>query len=323
MKIPVLNTEEAVDLYLKKLKAERPYRAMYSSLIDAIVTDPRMMIVPIDDHIVHRGDGIFEAFRSYDKAIYDLDAHLDRLEFSAESLGYKLPRSRQEISEICCAVGEASGRSDLTYRLYVSRGPGSFTPNPYESEGPQLYIVGTESKNLPRDTYEKGVSVGLSKFPAKALPQCQIKSCNYLINVLMKKEAVDRGLDFVVNLDPHGYIAEGPTENVALLTKEGEFLAPNYQHMLKGTTLKRCLELAQEHRAELGLKSVGQANLKPADFEKAAEIYVIGTTMGVLPVSQFAASKIHSTYSSSMAKRLMNLLEKDIATNEKRRTLYR
>ena len=41
----------------------RNYFAMYSSVLDGIATDPALMLVPVDDHLVHRGDGIFEALK--------------------------------------------------------------------------------------------------------------------------------------------------------------------------------------------------------------------------------------------------------------------
>ena len=33
-----------------------------ASVTSGIVTDPKLMTVPVDDHLVHRGDGVFEAF---------------------------------------------------------------------------------------------------------------------------------------------------------------------------------------------------------------------------------------------------------------------
>ena len=48
--------------------------AMYSSVTDCIVTDQSAMLVPVDDHMVHRGDGIFESFKCMDGCIYNLSA---------------------------------------------------------------------------------------------------------------------------------------------------------------------------------------------------------------------------------------------------------
>ncbi|MBP7843950.1 MAG: aminotransferase class IV [Proteobacteria bacterium] len=322
-KLPIYSVEDASKKYLEKLNRERPYKAMYSSLLGGIVTDPRMMIIPIDDHIVHRGDGIFEAFCSHNKAIYDIDAHLDRLEFSAKSIELSLPWSRQTLKDICCEVGSASQIEDITFRLYVSRGPGSFTPNPYDSDGPQLYIVATVFKKYPQALYENGVKVGISSHKAKARPHCQVKSCNYLVNVLMTKETVDRKLNFLVCLDSENYVAEGPTENIALLTKNGEFIAPKFENMLKGTSLLRIMDLAEKNKKQLGITNVRNDNLSAKDFENAAEVFIIGTTMGILPVSEFNSIKLKSNHLDSCAHRLKELLENDFSTNSERRTLFK
>ena len=36
------------------------YRAMYSSILGGIITDPALMLIPLDDHMVHRGHGVFD-----------------------------------------------------------------------------------------------------------------------------------------------------------------------------------------------------------------------------------------------------------------------
>ena len=71
--------DEQVLEKLPRLPHHDNYLAMYSSVYGGIIQDPRLMLVPVDDHIVHRGDGIFEAFKSIDRKIYLLQSHLDRL----------------------------------------------------------------------------------------------------------------------------------------------------------------------------------------------------------------------------------------------------
>ena len=85
MDLRVLSQE---DIFLSQarmaLEPEVPdYFAMYSSLWGGVVKDPALMVIPLDDHMVHRGDGIFEAFKCVNGYIYNLDAHLSRLENSA------------------------------------------------------------------------------------------------------------------------------------------------------------------------------------------------------------------------------------------------
>ena len=80
----------------KALRSRQPvkYWAFYSSQLGGIVTDPALMVLPFDDHIVHRGHGIFDTAGLVGGKIYDLEAHLDRFLLSAERSKLRLPGSR-------------------------------------------------------------------------------------------------------------------------------------------------------------------------------------------------------------------------------------
>ncbi|NCN26750.1 peptidase [bacterium] len=322
MKTPILNSSNLEDFNRIHPRKDLPYKAMYSSLWRAITLDPNAMLIPIDDHLVHRGDGVFEAFRSYNEVVYDMNAHLERLEKSAAGIELPLPMTRDEIRQICLDLGKASQCANATFRLYVSRGPGGFTTNPYESIGSQLYIVVTETKPYPEALYQRGVSVGISQFKTKEAPFCHIKNCNYLINVLMKKEAVDRKLDYTVSLDPKGFIAESSTENIALLNQKNELIAPTFDFKLRGTTLLRCFDLANSNKEQLGVTAVRQDDLSIDDFKNAKEVMMIGTTMGVMPVSTFDGLTLKPPSSESFSIKMREILKQDILSNKDRRDEY-
>lgn len=300
---------------LEKIKARpRPksqYFAMYSSLWDGITTEVHWMQVPIDDHLVHRGDGIFEAMRFSYGAVFDFDAHMDRLEKSASMVGLEIPRSRSQVADILKAMVKISGAEQAMVRLYVSRGPGGFTTNPYESLGSQLYIVLTDLKLLSQETYDKGVSADFSKVAIKPSPWSQVKSCNYLQNVMMKKEAVDAGVFMTIGLTPEGYLAEGSTENVAFII-DRSLVVPKFEYTLRGTTLLRVMDLAKKHQAELGISSVQFADLKKDQVLRAEEAFFIGTTLEILPITQMAGAKVGSGHVGLFAKKMRELLQHEM-----------
>jgi branched-chain amino acid aminotransferase len=320
--IHILNHEQTLARIQENFQSHPQYKAMYSSLLDGIITNSQLMVIPIDDHMVHRGDGVFEAFKSYNRAIYDLDAHLERLKYSASCLSLKIPKTSEEIKHICCELARASGLNDIVFRLYVSRGPGSFTPNPYESQGSQLYIIATESKTFTEEYFLKGVSVGFSELGTRTQPYCRIKSCNYLLNVLMKKESVNKDFNFCVSFDSHGFLAEGPTENIAIINDKNELVAPLYDNMLKGTTLQRSLELAREFKSELGFTAVLQKNISKEEVLKAKEAFMVGTTLSILPIREIEGQPLNQYHSESLSIRLRKKLEHDIHNNAKLRLLY-
>ena len=171
------------------------YYAMYSSWWDGITTDPNLMVVPVDDHMVHRGDGLFETFKCMDGAIYNLDAHLARLEGGARTIALELPWSRADIRRIVGAVLQAGGRRDGLVRIFASRGPGGHSANPYECPRPLLMVLAIRLPPPFMELHPEGAKVGVSGVPHKDGFFAQVKSVNYLPNVLMKKQAVDAGVE--------------------------------------------------------------------------------------------------------------------------------
>src|SRR6201988_3092719 len=109
----VLAPTEALD-QLRQLRARQPvkYWAFYSSQLGGIVTDPALMVLPFDDHMVHRGHGIFDTAGLVGGRIYDLEAHLDRFLGSAERSRLTLAGSRAEMRDIIIRTTAASGVRD-------------------------------------------------------------------------------------------------------------------------------------------------------------------------------------------------------------------
>src|ERR1044071_6205731 len=71
------------------------FYAMYSSVLGGIVTDPALMVLPLDDHMVHRGHSVFDTATLTGGMLYQLDPHLDRLLRSAESAPIPISASRE------------------------------------------------------------------------------------------------------------------------------------------------------------------------------------------------------------------------------------
>src|SRR6478752_7407424 len=119
--IQVLTADDVLARF-KQLRSRQPvnYYAFYSSQLDGIVTDPALMLIPFDDHMVHRGHGIFDTAGLVNGRIYDLDAHLDRFVRSAASSRLALPGSRDEMRSIIIRTTAASGRRDGSIRYWLS-----------------------------------------------------------------------------------------------------------------------------------------------------------------------------------------------------------
>lgn len=289
--------------------------AMYSSIVNGITTDPAAMAIPIDDHLVHRGDGVFESIKCLNGAIYNVGAHLDRMDEACKRVQLDLPCTREELLDIITQTIHAGGRRDCLIRVLLSRGTGTMSVDPTKCKRAELYIAVYQipDKWLKKERYP--AHVRLSKVPVKPPFFATIKSCNYLPNVLMKKEAVDLGVDFVVAIDEKGNLGEGATENFAIVTTDRQLLAPPTDHVLAGTTLKRVIKLADELVRQGDLTDARYAEITPLDAMSSAEMLVIGTTRDVLPVSQFEGRYINSGQPGPIYKKLLKLLRKDMCSN--------
>jgi branched-subunit amino acid aminotransferase/4-amino-4-deoxychorismate lyase len=293
----------------------REYYAMYSSVLGGVVTHPFLMTVPVDDHMVHRGDGVFETLKCVNGSIYGLDRHLDRLERSARALYLQFRVSRTEIRDIARETVRISGRRDCLIRLLVSRGPGGFTVNPYECPNSQIYLV-VSSLHVPtEEEYARGMSLKSSAVPPKKPYFATVKSCNYLQNVLMKKEAVDAGVDYTVALDEQGFMAEGASENMAIVTRDKTLKLPSFARILKGTTVSRALEMVEEAPAHNVLHGVSFGDITMGEAYSSEEILIFGTSFNVLAAVSFDGQPIGSGKPGPVFQFFHERFKQDVASN--------
>ena len=294
--------------------------AMYSSVTDCIVTDQSIMAVPVDDHLVHRGDGVFESFKCVNGSIYNLEDHLARLERSCTALGIGLPSPLDQMSDLVVQTVRAGGNENALIRLLVSRGQGTMGVNPYACFHPELYIVAYELPDAKIDKLPEGVSVAVSKVPIKPGIFATVKTCNYLPNVLMKKEAVDLGVDFTVSLDEHRNIGEGATENIGIVTRGKELFMPPPERVLAGTTAKRALEFAQQLKTERILTTAEFRPISLGMVRSAAEVHIYGTTPNITPVTTFDGKPVGDGKPGPIAKLLFDRLRQEMVPDSARLT---
>lgn len=296
------------------------YRAMYCSDLDAVITDPVWMRIPADDHMVHRGDGVFEACKFLAGGVYNFDAHLERLAGSAQSVGLAWPGGTASIRALSLETARASGLEDGQLRVLLSRGPGGFGVDPYECPIPALSIVVTRIGPPFMQCHPQGATVRRSAVPAKPAWVAGVKNCNYLPNVLMKKEAVDWGVDFVVGIDDNGCLTECATENIGVVTTAGELRFPKLGQVLRGTTMMRVAALAQKLVDEGVLRAVRFDAIPESLVFEASEMLVVGTTINVVAVRAFEGRQVGTGRPGPVWRALDRCLRADLLHNPALRT---
>src|SRR4029079_1595781 len=166
--LPVLAADQVVAA-LRAMRERQPvkFSAFYSSQLGGIVTDPALMVLPFDDHMVHRGHGIFDTAGLVNGRIYDLEAHLDRFLGSAERSKLKLAGSRSEMRDIIVRTTAASGARDGSIRYWLSSGPGNLDLTPAAGAVPGFFVIVFGGLAYPERWYSEGLKVMTTTYPIK------------------------------------------------------------------------------------------------------------------------------------------------------------
>ena len=316
--IPILD-ERQVLAELLALRSRQPveYWAFYSSQLKGIVTDPALMVIPFDDHMVHRGHGIFDTAGLVNGRIYDLEAHLDRFLGSAERSKLKLFGSREEMRDIIIRTTAVSGLRDGAIRYWLSSGPGSLELSPAAGAEPGFFVMIFGGLSYPARWYTEGLRVMTTTYPIKPPLYAITKATNYLPNVLMQMEAKEAGLDNGVFIDEAGFVGESSNMNVAFVTQDGVLRHPKFERVLPGCTSLRLLDLARSLTIRGVLNGVEVCDIPVADARAAREMVLLGSSVKVAPIVEWDGKPIGNGKPGPIAKALLDLMEEDMRSGDR------
>ena len=304
---------------LRALRARQPvkFSAFYSSQLGGIVTDPALMVIPFDDHMVHRGHGIFDTAGLVNGRIYDLEAHLDRFLGSAERSKLKLFGSREEMRDIIIRTTAVSGLRDGAIRYWLSSGPGSLDLSPAAGAEPGFFVMIFGGLSYPARWYTEGLRVMTTTYPIKPPLYAITKATNYLPNVLMQMEAKEAGLDNGVFIDEAGFVGESSNMNVAFVTQDGVLRHPKFERVLPGCTSLRLLDLARSLTIRGVLNGVEVCDIPVADARAAREMVLLGSSVKVAPIVEWDGKPIGNGKPGPIAKALLDLMEEDMRSGDR------
>ncbi len=237
--------------------------------------------ISVFDHGFLYGDGVFEGIRAYNGRVFRLKEHLDRLYDSAKAIDLHPPLSKDELAEVICEVLRKNKLDNAYIRPIVSRGVGDLGLDPRKCPKPSVIVIATSWGAMYGDLYDKGlraITVSVRRNPAEALPP-NVKSLNYLNNILAKIEANYKGGDEAIFFDTNGYVSEGSGDNLYVV-KNGEIITPPTLNNLRGITRMVLLELAKS----LGI-TVREQNMGYYDLYSADEMICTGTAAEVAPIT--------------------------------------
>ena len=253
------------------------------------------------------GDGLFETLRAYRGVVFRLEDHLDRCSRSARLIFLELPMTRQELRTVVCETLKRNLLSDAIIRLTVTRGeqePGLAI----DPETPPTVVVHARPfEALPGYSYEKGVRVSLfhNSAPRVGGINSQIKSCNFLSQIVLRERARKEGVFEGIMIDSNKRIADGTTSNI-FIVKNGILKTPALtEFVLPGVTRQVVLELA----ASLNISHEEQ-DLMVDDVYRADEVFLTNTRIEILPVQQADRQVIGTGTPGPVTRRLRALFLK-------------
>lgn len=268
--------------------------------------------VSIFDSALMFGDMVFEMTRSFNKAQFKLEEHLERLFVGLKILQIDIPYSLPELHDICEATVEANDPVFLAtdeHRLMinVSRGPlaiygeifgGLIEPTVIVADFPLKFTVRGMGK-----LFDYGINAVIPS--QRAIPSHlmdpKIKNRSRLFyqvaNIEVSRYSGDR--NWALLLDPDGLVSEGTGDNF-FTVKSGIVRTPRGRHILRGISRQYIFELC----AEMGIRCE-EADIEPYDVYDADEAFMTGTPFSVLPVSSLNSIQIGQSPMGPITRRLL------------------
>ena len=249
--------------------------------LDGKLVDEKDAKISVFDHGLLYGDGVFEGIRVYNSRVFELEAHIRRLYDSAKAIRLEVPMSRSELISAVEKTVEANGVIDGYIRLLVTRGVGTLGLNPFICENSRLIIIADNIQLYPEELYEKGMKV-ISATTVRNHPLAippQVKSLNYLNNILAKIEALDYEVPEAIMYNHEGYVAEATGDNVFIVRDGVIYTPPAEAGSLEGVTQGVVIRLAKEENFE-----VVEKNLTRFDLYVCDEFFLTGTAAEVIGI---------------------------------------
>ena len=314
----VLTGDEVLARF-KALRSRQPvnYWAFYSSQLGGIVTDPALMVIPFDDHMVHRGHGIFDTAGLVGGKIYDLEAHLDRFLLSAERSKLRLPVSRDEMRDIIVKTTAASGRRDGSIRYWLSSGPGSLELTPAAGAEPGFFVMVFAGLFVPRAVVHRGSQgddhdlpdqgAALRHHEGHQLPAERADADGSQAGRLRQRRVHRR----------RGQRRRELQHERGVRHRGGAFVHPKFDHILSGCTSLRLLELGRVLRDQGLVKAVEVRDIPVAEARLSREMLLLGSSVKVAPIVQWDAQTIGDGKPGPVFKALLQLLEDDMRSSDR------
>lgn len=246
--------------------------------------------ISVSDHGFLYGYGLFQTMRAYNGKIFLLDRHIRRLHDAAKVIGLEYKIKDIDFEKACNETVTANKLKEARVRLTVTNGDSAALPWVDKGGEPTVVVTAVPYKPFPEDKYDGGFKVGIASVRRmKQSPFSAMKSINYLLNVVARMEAAEKGLDETIILNDEGFIAEGGGSNI-FFVQERKLLTPSADSgIIPGVTREVVIELA----AGLGI-NVRQGPVGIGAIKRCQEAFMTNAIIEIMPVTQVSDNEGNS-----------------------------
>jgi D-alanine transaminase len=263
--------------------------------------------VPVEDRGFLFSDGIYEVVRFYHGHPFQLEAHLKRLEHSAQGAHLPLGSVVTDLPSIIDHLITENNLRDTNVYIQYTRGVAHPRSHPFPlTTEPTLFVMPVAIHALPGDALTNGVSA--ITLPDLRWRRCDIKSTMLLPNVIAKQQAREAGA-YEAILVRNGIVTEGSSTNIFAIIDGVLTTHPANGDILGGITRQVVLALADELRM-----NIREEGIKLNQLYDAEEVFLASTTSQIMPITQVDGAAIGDGHPGTRTMRLLEAFEKRVTS---------
>ena len=232
------------------------------------------------------GDGVYEVIPVYQKKIFSLEVHLQRLHANLEELDIANPYDNSEWENIFTEIIKHSSFEQEAIYLQVTRGVMNTRTHYQENLNPTVFVESNKIGLRNKNELYAGYSAITEK--DERWSKCHIKSISLLANVLSIKNAKKNNIEEVIFIRD-GVITEGASSNVFLVKNNQVYTHPKSNLILPGITREISIKILQDLNIEVFENSFTEEEMMRAD-----EVWITSSTREILPITSVNSMKIQS-----------------------------
>lgn len=238
--------------------------------------------VHVLNHGLHYGSCVFEGIRVYNKKVFKLMEHTERLFLSAKTLDLDIDYTTNEIMEHTKQIVDKQKVVNGYIRPVVWRGSEKMAISAKTGKTNIAIATWPWPSYFSPEQILKGIKMSISDWrrpPPNCAPINSKAAGLYMICSLSKHKAESNGFDDALMLDYRDYIAEATGANI-FFVKDNTLFTPKADCFLNGITRKTVIQIAKN----IGI-TVKEEFLELNFLSKCEEAFLTGTAVEITPVS--------------------------------------